>query len=171
MIDADNQLGITGQKALCFLSTSVCARFIWRDTGSNVPGGSKGVQKWMKAIIGLWGPRVGVCSLEGWEMSLKAALVEIPYGKVFGRCRLCSSGTLLCVGYGSQGRCNLTPAQAQRHHQELAISFTTTQVEFPVWGWNPCSSNMRSWLCLLWMAVLITSLLWKKKKNHHDQSS
>lgn len=159
MIDADNQLGITGQKALYFLSTGVW--FIWRDTGSNLPGGSKGVQKWMKVIIELWRPRVGVCSLEGWEMSLKAALVEIPYGKVFGRCRLCSSGTLLCVGYGSQGRCNLTPNQ--HHHQELAISFTTMQVEFPVWGWNPCSSNMQSCLCLLWMAV-ITSLLWKKKK-------
>lgn len=100
VIDADNQLGVTGQKALCFLSTGICARFIWRDTGSNDPGGGIGVQKWMKAIIGLWGPRVGVCSLEGWETSLKAALVQIPYGKVFGRCCRCSSG---CVGYGSQG--------------------------------------------------------------------
>lgn len=44
----------------------------------------------MEVIIGLWGHRVGVCSLEYWEANLKAALVRYHIGNLFGRCLLCT---------------------------------------------------------------------------------
>lgn len=45
MTEADDQLGITGEKALCSPSTGISARFIWRDADSSVMGGDTGVQK------------------------------------------------------------------------------------------------------------------------------
>lgn len=45
--------------------------------GLVVGGGIIGVHKWKEVTIGLWGHRVGVCSLEYWEANLKAALVQM----------------------------------------------------------------------------------------------